>query len=109
MSWLSLADGCCHLQYTSGAEMRRLASLPPRGQTAGVKRRPDAMHRCILPRTYILIVGHRAATPLATSWAQLHPADPTGIIMGQLHYYVRNVDADRKFWLAFGGTPGRKL
>jgi catechol 2,3-dioxygenase-like lactoylglutathione lyase family enzyme len=47
--------------------------------------------------------------PLRFSWAQLHPTNATGATMGQLHYSVRDVEADQKFWIALGGTPAKKL
>ena len=36
-------------------------------------------------------------------------ADPNraGVSMGHLHYHVRDVEANRKFWVALGGTATR--
>src|SRR5262245_48851668 len=36
-------------------------------------------------------------------------ADPNraGVAMGHLHYHVRDVEANRKFWVALGGTATR--
>jgi catechol 2,3-dioxygenase-like lactoylglutathione lyase family enzyme len=47
--------------------------------------------------------------PISFAWAQLHPANAVGVTMGQLHYSVRDVEANRKFWIALGGTPAKKL
>ena len=37
-------------------------------------------------------------------WAQLSPPNELGVSMGHLHYYVRDVDANTRFWVALGGT-----
>lgn len=39
--------------------------------------------------------------------AQLSPSNSSGVAMGHLHYTVKNVDANRKFWIALGGKPVR--
>jgi catechol 2,3-dioxygenase-like lactoylglutathione lyase family enzyme len=39
---------------------------------------------------------------------QLSKPNATGIAMGHLHYYVRDVDANRKFWVALGGTAVKR-
>jgi catechol 2,3-dioxygenase-like lactoylglutathione lyase family enzyme len=39
--------------------------------------------------------------------AQLAPANQAGVAMGHLHYRVRDVGANLKFWSALGGTPVR--
>ncbi len=39
------------------------------------------------------------------SWAQLSPPNATGVAMGHLHYYVRDVPANKQFWIALGGKP----
>ena len=36
-------------------------------------------------------------------WAQLSPPNELGVSMGHLHYYVRDVDANTRFWVALGG------
>jgi catechol 2,3-dioxygenase-like lactoylglutathione lyase family enzyme len=43
--------------------------------------------------------------PLASSWAQLLAPNDAGVTMGQLHLIVRDVDANKKFWMLLGGTP----
>ena len=35
--------------------------------------------------------------------AQLAPPNDAGVAMGHLHYYVRDVEANRRFWEALGG------
>jgi catechol 2,3-dioxygenase-like lactoylglutathione lyase family enzyme len=37
--------------------------------------------------------------------AQLAPANKEGVSMGHLHYQVRDVEANKRFWVALGGTP----
>jgi len=41
------------------------------------------------------------------SFAQLSPANQTGVAMGHLHYRVRDINSNVKFWVALGGTPVR--
>src|ERR1051325_3898508 len=43
--------------------------------------------------------------PEATAWAQLLHPNEAGVTMGHLHYKVRDVDANKKFWMALGATP----
>ena len=38
---------------------------------------------------------------------QLSPPNNSGVAMGHLHYYVRDVEANKKFWIALGGTPAK--
>lgn len=44
------------------------------------------------------------ALPLP-SLAELAAPNSTGVAMGHLHYAVRDIDANRKFWIALGGKP----
>jgi catechol 2,3-dioxygenase-like lactoylglutathione lyase family enzyme len=37
--------------------------------------------------------------------AQLAPPNKAGVSMGHLHYHVRDVEANKRFWIALGGTP----
>jgi catechol 2,3-dioxygenase-like lactoylglutathione lyase family enzyme len=37
--------------------------------------------------------------------AQLLPPNASGVTMGHLHYKVRDVEANKKFWTALGATP----
>ena len=43
--------------------------------------------------------------PAGTSSAQLSPPNAAGVAMGHLHYHVRDVAANKKFWIALGGRP----
>src|SRR5258706_5636101 len=43
------------------------------------------------------------ACPLATSWAQLEPANEAGVSLGHFHTIVRDVEANKKFWTTLGG------
>jgi catechol 2,3-dioxygenase-like lactoylglutathione lyase family enzyme len=36
---------------------------------------------------------------------QLSPPNKSGVTMGHLHYKVRDVEANKKFWIALGGKP----
>ena len=37
--------------------------------------------------------------------AQLSPPNAAGVSMGHLHYHVRDVEANKRFWVSLGGTP----
>ena len=37
--------------------------------------------------------------------AQLSPPNSSGVAMGHLHYTVKDVEANKKFWVALGGKP----
>jgi catechol 2,3-dioxygenase-like lactoylglutathione lyase family enzyme len=37
--------------------------------------------------------------------AQLSPPNSSGVAMGHLHYTVKDVEANKKFWIALGGKP----
>src|SRR5262245_56469054 len=41
--------------------------------------------------------------------AQLSPPNRFGVAMGHLHYTVKDVESNRKFWIALGGKPIPKL
>lgn len=41
------------------------------------------------------------------AFSQLAPANQAGVAMGHLHYKVRDVDANVRFWVALGGTAVR--
>jgi predicted enzyme related to lactoylglutathione lyase len=43
--------------------------------------------------------------PPSAALAQLSPANKMGVRMGHLHYHVRDVEANKKFWIALGATP----
>jgi catechol 2,3-dioxygenase-like lactoylglutathione lyase family enzyme len=43
---------------------------------------------------------------IATSaFAQLAAPNKAGVSMGHLHYVVKDVEANKRFWIALGGTP----
>ena len=56
--------------------------------------------RVVLVVAVLLTIGQ-------PSFAQLAPANRAGVAMGHLHYRVRDVNANQKFWSALGGTPVR--
>ena len=41
----------------------------------------------------------------ASAWAQLASPNKAGVSMGHLHYVVKDVEANKRFWIALGGTP----
>ena len=41
----------------------------------------------------------------APAYAQLADPGDGGVVMGHIHFTVRDVDATRRLWLALGGTP----
>ena len=43
------------------------------------------------------------------AFAQLAGPNATGVAMGHLHYRVRDVDANKRFWMALGGTAVRRV
>src|ERR1700730_16526678 len=53
----------------------------------------------------ISVLSLIALWPLGAAFAQLSPPNKTGVSMGHLHYNVRDVEANKKFWLALGATP----
>ena len=55
----------------------------------------------------LLFAGLCFAMPLtsAPAYAQLAPPGEAGVVMGHLHLTVRDLDAQRAFWSALGGTP----
>ena len=43
--------------------------------------------------------------PLASCWAQIYPPNEMGVSLGQWHTIAPDVEAAKKFWAVFGGTP----
>ena len=43
-----------------------------------------------------------------TAAAQLSPPNSAGAAMGHLHYHVKDVEANRKFWIALGAAPAKQ-
>jgi hypothetical protein len=41
----------------------------------------------------------------APALAQLSPPNASGVTMGHLHYHVRDVEANKRFWVSLGGVP----
>ena len=65
------------------------------------KQRQGTMSRVIC-YLVILVVG-----TTAVSSAQLATANDFGVTMGHLHYQVRDVEANKRFWVALGGEAVR--
>jgi catechol 2,3-dioxygenase-like lactoylglutathione lyase family enzyme len=57
------------------------------------------MHRLVSVFALIVALGPVPAR------AQLAAPNAAGVSMGHLHYVVRDVEANRKFWINFGATP----
>jgi len=53
--------------------------------------------RCVGAAVLLLV---SAAAPAS---AQLSPPNEAGVAMGHLHYYVRDVEANQRFWASLGG------
>jgi len=53
------------------------------------------------------LVGLLALLAASPAGAQLARANAAGVAMGHLHYVVRDVEANKRFWLALGGEPKR--
>jgi catechol 2,3-dioxygenase-like lactoylglutathione lyase family enzyme len=61
-----------------------------------------------MKRTYLSIaalVGVLASALASPALAQLAPPGEAGVVMGHLHLAVKDLDAQRTFWAALGGTP----
>ena len=56
-------------------------------------------------RKLILVLICTVLLPLNAARAQLLAPNAAGVSMGHLHYFVRDMAANRKFWLALGATP----
>ena len=55
-------------------------------------------------KMHILILSLVVLWPLAASWSQVPAQNETGVAMGHVHLNVRDVEANRKFWIELGGT-----
>jgi extradiol dioxygenase family protein len=53
-------------------------------------------------RSTTLLLAVLTATP---AFAQLASPNKAGVSMGHLHYVVKDVEANKRFWIALGGTP----
>lgn len=45
--------------------------------------------------------------PAHPSLAQLSPPNAAGVAMGHLHFHVRDVEANKTFWMELGATPAK--
>ena len=59
----------------------------------------------------VSLIATSAASAQSSGAASGAIASPNaaGVAMGHLHFVVRDVDANRKFWMALGASPARKL
>jgi len=60
-----------------------------------------------MQRLLVLILGLWVLGAPRVLLAQLSPPNAAGVAMGHLHYHVRDVEANRKFWMALGGEATR--
>lgn len=56
-------------------------------------------------RRLIAVVMLTLLGPVGGAGAQVLPPNAAGVAMGHLHYNVKNMEANRKFWIALGGQP----
>ena len=64
-------------------------------------RLPHALLIVVALATGLVQLPARAQAPAPS----LAPPNAAGVAMGHLHYRVRDVAANRKFWMALGGLP----
>lgn len=57
------------------------------------------------PRAHVASLVLTVAAWTSPALAQLSPPNAAGVAMGHLHYRVRDVDANKRFWIALGGKP----
>jgi catechol 2,3-dioxygenase-like lactoylglutathione lyase family enzyme len=55
----------------------------------------------------LLALAAFATSATVPAGAQLAEPNAAGVAMGHLHYVVRDVEANKRFWLALGGEPKR--
>jgi catechol 2,3-dioxygenase-like lactoylglutathione lyase family enzyme len=52
----------------------------------------------------ILVLALLTLYPARAAWAQIAPANAQGVAMGHLHFFVKDVDAYQKMFVAMGGV-----
>jgi catechol 2,3-dioxygenase-like lactoylglutathione lyase family enzyme len=58
-------------------------------------------------KTFVLAILVLTSLPATSAMAQLAAPNKAGVAMGHLHYRVRDVEANKRFWSALGGRPIR--
>src|SRR6516164_3232467 len=56
-------------------------------------------------RKLTLVLICAALLPMTAARAQLFAPNVAGVSMGHLHYFVRDIGKNRKFWIDLGATP----
>ena len=56
-------------------------------------------------RTFALLLATTIAAAASSAGAELSQPNAAGVAMGHLHYIVRDVAANKAFWVALGGRP----
>ena len=59
--------------------------------------------RCLSASVWRILLLALVFAP-APAWAQLASPNKAGVSMGHLHYIVKDVEANKRFWMALGGT-----
>jgi glucose/arabinose dehydrogenase/extradiol dioxygenase family protein len=94
--------GTGHLQRITFDEGRPIQREPIltelRQRIRDVRQGPDGL-------LYVLTDEDNGALLRIEPDAQLAAPNSAGVAMGHLHYTVRDVDANRKFWMTLGGQP----
>jgi len=96
--------GTGHLQRVTFNEGRPIQREPILGELRqrirDVRQGPDGL-------LYVLTDEDNGAILKIEPAAQLAAPNSAGVSMGHLHYRVRDVEANRRFWTMLGGTPIR--
>lgn len=58
-----------------------------------------------MQRIVTLVAAAAALAVSGAALAELSPPNAAGVAMGHLHYVVRDVEANKAFWVALGGRP----
>jgi catechol 2,3-dioxygenase-like lactoylglutathione lyase family enzyme len=94
------------LRCKSGdAAERRLAGRSDLGRSGSLEMKTKRKARGGSMKRLAAVVSLMLVGALGSAWGQTFPPNAKGVSMGHLHYYVRNVEANRKFWLEMGATP----
>ncbi len=74
----------------------RRSRTKPGGGDPSAESRPRVVATLLV--AFLLLPGNR-------SWAQLAEPNGAGVAMGHVHYLVRDVEANKRFWMELGGQP----
>src|SRR6478736_3280206 len=74
--------------------------MPTRWRWSNRQRKTDNSMKC-----RAVLIALLLSILTVPAWAQLSAPNAMGVAMGHLHYVVRDVQANKKFWIALGGRP----